>query len=284
MAWEMRGNGRYYYRKVRRGDKVLNEYVGAGEFAEALAQLGEIKRRQQLLQREERQQVLAAHRRLDQKIAELGDQVRSLITLVMIAHGYRTHKRQWRKKRMTSMSKETTLRLNQPLKNVDDVDELNRLLTAVNTDNPTRQQRAEFLQHLEAAPELARLLGDASAALVEQILQQLHGEGSSRIAIGVHLDNIRRGLDYDHVPQLERMLIDHVVVCWLRWQQVEWSYQTRVEETQSSVEVKHWENRLNATQRRYLRAIETHARVHRLGIALQINIATNGGQQVNVAK
>lgn len=283
MAWEIRGNRRYYYRKRRIGDKVFSEYIGAGVIAEALAQLDEVDRQQVLLQREERLQALAADRRLDRKISELVNQVRSLITLVMVAQGYRTHKRQWRKKRMTSMSQEITLRLNKSLKNVN-VDELNRLLSAVNTASPTPQQRAEFLRHLEQAPELARLLGDASTALVEQILQQLHGEGASRLAISVHLDNIRCNFGYDHAPQVEQLLIDHIIVCWLRWQQVEWLYQDRTERTRLVDEIEHWENRLSAAQRRYLRAIETLARVRRLGVALQINIATNGGQQVNVAK
>ena len=49
---------------------------------------------------------------------------------------------------------------------------------------------------------------------------------------------------------------------------------------------KYWEGRLSAAQRRHLRAVETLARVRRLLSripAVQVNIATQGGQQVNVA-
>ena len=39
MGWETRGNGKYYYRKRRIGDKVVSEYVGTGPGAELIAEL-----------------------------------------------------------------------------------------------------------------------------------------------------------------------------------------------------------------------------------------------------
>ena len=49
----------------------------------------------------------------------------------------------------------------------------------------------------------------------------------------------------------------------------------------------YWENCLSAAQRRFTQACETLARVRKLSRntpALQFNIATSGGQQVNVTK
>lgn len=46
----------------------------------------------------------------------------------------------------------------------------------------------------------------------------------------------------------------------------------------------YWERKLSATQRRYLRACETLARVRKItGSTYQINIAHDGGQQINGA-
>ena len=50
------------------------------------------------------------------------------------------------------------------------------------------------------------------------------------------------------------------------------------------VEVEYWEKRLSASQRRYLRACETLARVRKITrTTMQINIAEEGSQQVNIA-
>jgi hypothetical protein len=45
----------------------------------------------------------------------------------------------------------------------------------------------------------------------------------------------------------------------------------------------HWQKRLTLTQGRYSRSLETLARIRKLNISIQINVAAAGGQQVNVA-
>ena len=45
MAWEKRGNKKYYYRKQRVGKKVISEYIGAGPNAEKIAREDELQRR-----------------------------------------------------------------------------------------------------------------------------------------------------------------------------------------------------------------------------------------------
>jgi hypothetical protein len=45
VAWEERGGRRYYYRSVRRGGRVVKEYVGTGPLTEATVQLDEEDRR-----------------------------------------------------------------------------------------------------------------------------------------------------------------------------------------------------------------------------------------------
>ena len=99
------------------------------------------------------------------------------------------------------------------------------------------------------------------------------------------MQDMREALGYDAAPALERPLIDHATLCWLRLAVMELRYSavTGAENTFKAVE--HTEKRLTAAQKRFNRACESLARVRKLSRntpALQVNIAADGGQQVNV--
>ncbi len=95
---------------------------------------------------------------------------------------------------------------------------------------------------------------------------------------------LQNGMSYHASPVLEQLLIDNVINRWLRYQWVEYCLASSIGQQASYDQVNHWERRLSATQRRYLRACETLARVRKIsGSTYQINIAKDGGQQINVA-
>lgn len=99
-------------------------------------------------------------------------------------------------------------------------------------------------------------------------------------------DKLKEELDYAAAPPLERLLIDHILTVRLRSIDAENRYNGNVVNQSVSLNVGvYWDNLLSSTQARFLRAIETLARVRRLSRitpALQINIAREGGKQVNV--
>jgi len=99
MAWERRGDRRYYYRKRRIGGQVVSEYVGHGELAELQAEMdreaADLRATERCAERAERQ----AQRAIDAQIDEAGRQLRWLLRAYLLANGYHTHKGQWRKRR-----------------------------------------------------------------------------------------------------------------------------------------------------------------------------------------
>lgn len=103
MAWERRGSGRYYYSKKRIGGRVVSQYVGAGPLAELCQQMDEATRAALELERRAAQQQLAderaQHRAADQRLADLDQGIRALVTLVLIENGYHQHKGEWRRRR-----------------------------------------------------------------------------------------------------------------------------------------------------------------------------------------
>jgi hypothetical protein len=101
------------------------------------------------------------------------------------------------------------------------------------------------------------------------------------------LQGLKKDLGYDGAPMLEQLLIQQAALCWLKLNLVELSYSGTMKQSITLTLGIYWEKRLSAAQRRFMRACETLARVRRLSRntpALQFNIATSGGQQVNVAK
>lgn len=99
MGWETRGGRSYYYRKEREGARVRSVYVGAGVMGRGLALLDGLGR----AEAEERRAELMREREADEiveaEIAALGEMVETLTTAAMLAAGYHTHKREWRRLR-----------------------------------------------------------------------------------------------------------------------------------------------------------------------------------------
>ena len=101
MAWESRkGQGAYYTRSRRIGGRVVREYIGTGSFAEGIALLDELERRDRQAQADARREERAELDALDAKVVELDDFADLLAHAVLVGAGYHQHNRgQWRKRR-----------------------------------------------------------------------------------------------------------------------------------------------------------------------------------------
>lgn len=101
------------------------------------------------------------------------------------------------------------------------------------------------------------------------------------------LQTLKKELGYEGAPLLEQLLIQQAALCWLKLNLVELSYSHTMKQSITLTLGIYWEKRLSAAQKRFTRACETLTRVRRLSRnvpALQVNIAAEGGQQVNLAK
>ena len=99
MGWETRGNGSYYYRKVRRGGRVCSEYVGRGLVADILADIDDDARHDAQVQQQARRAEVDAERHTAATLAEVDRMVQHMTAAALIAAGYHTHRRQWRRQR-----------------------------------------------------------------------------------------------------------------------------------------------------------------------------------------
>ena len=64
-------------------------------------------------------------------------------------------------------------------------------------------------------------------------------------------------------------------MCGARLADTEWSYEAHATGKLTLAQADFWERKLNHAQHRYLRAVETLARVRKLNISIQVNVAQN---------
>jgi len=99
MGWETRGNSRYYYRKARAAGRVVSEYVGAGDVAEAVAVFDEMLQDERRRAEAEWRAIVAADRERAAALAEVDELVKAAVAAALIVNGYHQHRRQWRRAR-----------------------------------------------------------------------------------------------------------------------------------------------------------------------------------------
>ena len=99
MGWERRGAHSYYYRKQRDGSTVKSTYCGRGEIAHMISQIQGSSPLLEKLARSLRSPEAVRQEKAQAALAEVGDRIRILTQAALLAAGFHTHKRQWRKMR-----------------------------------------------------------------------------------------------------------------------------------------------------------------------------------------
>ena len=96
MAWDVRGDRRYYYRSQRIGDAVKRVYLGAGAMAEPAARKDAAMKARQAANQAELADFQAMLSGVDQLAAEVQNGVAVLTEAALLAIGYRKHGAEWR--------------------------------------------------------------------------------------------------------------------------------------------------------------------------------------------
>jgi hypothetical protein len=138
-------------------------------------------------------------------------------------------------------------------------------------------ERLLAAQRGEIAP--SPLKGNATLHTMAEILT-LANYTSTMIRDGCRatMAEIKQGLGYENAPVLERLLIDQLVMCWLRVGEAEAMYSQIMGASHDFDKAVYAEKRLTACLGRYTRVVESLARIRQDIIpAVQVNIA---GQQI----
>ncbi|HEX8735154.1 MAG TPA: hypothetical protein VF721_07535 [Pyrinomonadaceae bacterium] len=100
MAWEKRGEKKYYYRKSWVNGRCVSEYIGAGMVAPLIEQQDRWEKKKTKIARQEMRRLQRRDAALDAQLDEFSRINRNLVDALFLINGYHLHKRQWRKKRV----------------------------------------------------------------------------------------------------------------------------------------------------------------------------------------
>jgi hypothetical protein len=285
MGWEWRNGRRYYYLKQRVDGQVVSRYLGS------YGVLGESVRQEQaaelLAERSERKLQLETDHKLDETCRKLQRARHNLLR----AAGFHQHKGQWRKKRTMSKRKQASPPAEtQALAKYSPAELL--LIKGISLDlsegkapHSAQQEYRELIRQNPA--EIARL-GDLVKHATWSLIQSAWDhEVATRICVEEQVALMKQEHGYDNAPLLERMAIDEMALAWIRLYDVQTRHTRRLYHQNGvrSDTAEYWDRRLMYSQRRFLRACESLARIRKLsrGVKyLQVNIAQAGAQQAKL--
>jgi hypothetical protein len=169
----------------------------------------------------------------------------------------------------------------------DDVlDEVGKLIDRMKSSGLNGADNKALAKLVRTYPKLASLFPDLNHIIQTRILERIAGDSLVRATFNAQITRMELELGLETASVPERLLIDAVISAWLLYQDTVSLYLAKASVSKTLAESKYWEERLDAAQRRHLRAIESLARTRKLlatSPRVQVNIAAAGGQQINIA-
>jgi len=161
--------------------------------------------------------------------------------------------------------------------------QLRELTGKVDKAKPSPDDVAALSAFLHLHPDFWRVCGDLAEQASLNLIADMNAPQSMKLSMRAGLSAMADELARPGDGGVEGLIIRQIVGAWLRLSHIEYTYNHALNAgNQTLAQADFWERRLSAAQRRYLRAVETLARVRRLQLpAVQVNIAEQQVNQVN---
>jgi len=161
------------------------------------------------------------------------------------------------------------------------------LINKIDKEKPdaTDLQEAEHMVSLN--PSLWQVGMGYTGSTLEQFINKTCPSKGQQLILKAEIMSIKENLGYNTSDQSERLIIDQIMLCWIEMNYAAGRMHGLLTGGEYSIRTgEYWQENLTRYQNRYLKAIETLVRIRRLnkGMVLQVNIATDGGKQINVNK
>lgn len=270
MGWETRKNGLFYYAKRRKNGRVVSTYYGSGDTAAFVADFQEQESAFRAFGMAAERALSAERRVFDGLCRDVANQCRDLAAMLLLADGYHQHKGQWRKRRMTKKKASDTDRM--PLPPAEDDTSstalgvlMRRCNTPMALSSDISALRRLIVSHYPHMADLGDML-EMAISKVSSGEGMRNSTGLTVATVEANAELRKKELGYDTASPLEKPLILHLVLCEQRLGIVETVYGQQMKSELTLKQADYWERRVNHVQQRYLKAVETLAKIRRVRI------------------
>ena len=253
----------YYYRSMRRGGKVVREYVGR----RSDPVVGVLIEAEQLQRAEARAAMEMTNQEQAQYIVAERALLRLLCRLDFLSHLGKVARDSWPPIPRTRVPDGD----DQPMAKADPTrgnigitrDEFDALVERADEGDAAARQELKML--LRACPRLLKAVADLPRYAEDKLVQLIAGK-SAPFAEGIRgkLTELREELGFSWSPPLERLLIERVVITWLDCQ---FAHMAELQPRTRKADTKFWQQCHNRADRRYLRALKALAMVRGVPVA-----------------
>lgn len=166
--------------------------------------------------------------------------------------------------------------------------QLSELVKNTHKEKPKPEDLAALRRLLDEDPELWQATGNMAKRTLDHLCRTYYQQSAYvQECVLRRVEQMRKDMGYAEASPLESLLIEQILVCYVNVYVLEMNSAGKLCESHSTETGLYWDRRLTGAQRRFRCACETLARIRKLSRnspALQFNIASAGGQQVNVSK
>lgn len=139
------------------------------------------------------------------------------------------------------------------------------LIARTDKENPRRADIIAMRSLLDTGEGQALVkANDPVRRTIDAFVRSYSTSAFQRETIERNIEVKRKELNYDDEHPLIRILIDQLLLCQIRLNQFEVVHGNRTNESHTFTAGAYYEKRLSMTHRRFLRAVETFAKVKRL--------------------
>lgn len=164
-------------------------------------------------------------------------------------------------------------------------DEYFKALERIDIGEPNSEDVAKVKEILMQCPNLWEKGYGLAGSALNYYIERIEECRSQQLYIEAEAKYIKEQLGYLTANQMEKLIIEQILLCWICVNYLESKFSALITNENRAVGWEsYWHNMLTARRKSFLRSMEALARIRKLskGISFQVNIAANGGQQVNV--